>query len=173
MISSKLEKALNKHLNLELYSAYVYAGMAAHFETKSLPGFAHWMTIQVGEETAHAQKFYRYIIDIGGKVELDAIAKPPSDYDSVVAVFEDTVKHEVNVTKSIYKLVDLALSESHHATASFLQWFVTEQVEEEAVANDILQRVKMVAKSPEGLFLMDRELGARQASSAGGEGSAT
>lgn len=169
MISAKLEKALNKHLNLELYSAYVYAGMAAYFESKNLPGFANWMSIQVGEETAHAQKFYRYIIDIGGKVELDAIAKPPSDYDSVVAVFEDTVKHEVNVTKSIYKLIDLAQSESHHATVSFLQWFVTEQVEEESVANDILQRVKMVAKSPEGLFLMDRELGTRQPS-AGGSG---
>ena len=125
MISGKLEKALNKQINLELYSAYVYASIAAHFEHENLRGFANWMRIQVGEEATHAQKFYKYVTDVGGRVELDAIAKPPADFKSPVGVFELVLSHEQAVTKSIYKLVDLAQSESHHATATFLQWFVT------------------------------------------------
>ncbi len=163
MISSNLEKALNKHLNLELYSAYAYAAMAAYFENKNLNGFASWMKVQVSEEVVHAQKFYAYINDVGGRVTLDAIDKPSADFKSPLDVFKSALAHERKVTKAIYKLVDLANSESHHATSTFLQWFVTEQVEEEAVADDIVQRLTMVGESPEGLFLMDRELGARQA----------
>lgn len=161
MISGKLEKALNKHLNMELFSAYLYAAMAAYFEHKNLNGFANWMRIQAREEMGHALKFYTYIHDVGGRVELDAIAKPPVDYKSALAVFEDALGHEQTVTKAIYKLMDLALAESHHATSTFLQWFVTEQVEEEKVADDIVKRLQLVGNSPEGLFLMDRELGAR------------
>ncbi|MCC6699566.1 MAG: ferritin [Candidatus Hydrogenedentes bacterium] len=171
MISSSLEKALNKHLNLELYSAYVYAAMAAYFDSKNLKGFASWMKIQTGEEMAHAQKFYAYINDVGGRVVLDAIDKPADDYKSPSAAFKTALDHERKVTKAIYKLVDLAQGESHHATTTFLQWFVTEQVEEEAVADDIVKRLSMIGESPEGLFLMDRELGARQA--AGSAGSST
>ena len=173
MISGKLEKALNKHLNLELYSAYLYAAMAAYFEHKNLNGFAHWMRLQVQEEMVHATKFYAYIHDIGGRVELDGIAKPPADYKSPLAIFEDAYGHEQTVTKAIYKLMDLALAESHHATSTFLQWFVTEQVEEEKVADDIVKRLRLVGSSPEGLFMMDRELGARTVSAevaGGGEG---
>lgn len=166
MISKSLEKALNKHLNLELYSAYAYAAMAAYFENKNLNGFANWMKIQVSEEMVHAQKFYAYINDVGGRITLDAIDKPPADFKSPLAVFKDALAHERKVTKAIYKLVDLANGESHHATSTFLQWFVTEQVEEESVADDIVQRLTMVGDSPEGLFLMDRELGARQAAGA-------
>ena len=161
MISGKLEKALNKHLNLELFSAYLYAAMAAYFEHKNLNGFGNWMRIQFQEEMAHAAKFYDYVHDVGGRVELDAIAKPPSEYKSPLAVFEDALAHERNVTKAVYKLVDLAIGESHHATSTFLQWFVTEQVEEEKAADDIVKRLQLVGNSPEGLFMMDRELGQR------------
>ncbi len=168
MISAKLEKALNKQLNLELYSAYVYASIAAHFEHANLRGFANWMRVQVGEEAMHAQKFYKYITDVGGKVELEAIGKPPSDFKSPVGVFELVLEHEQSVTKCIYKLMDLAQGESHHATTTFLQWFVTEQVEEESTVTDILQRLKLVASSAEGIFLMDRELATRQAGPSAG-----
>jgi len=161
MISGKLEKALNKQLNMELFSAYLYAAMAAYFEHKNLNGFANWMRIQAREEMGHATKFYTYIHDIGGRVELEAIAKPPVDYKSPLAVFEDSRAHEGTVTKAIYQLMDLALAESHHATSTFLQWFVTEQVEEEKVADDIVKRLQLVAASPEGMFMMDRELAQR------------
>ncbi|GMV94318.1 MAG: bacterial non-heme ferritin [Candidatus Hydrogenedentota bacterium] len=161
MINSNLEKALNKQLNMELYSAYAYASMAAYFEFKNYNGFANWMRMQAAEEMDHAQKFYQYILNVGGRVVLDAIDKPPADFKSPLSVFKDALEHERKVTKAIYKLVDLANKESHHATSTFLQWFVTEQVEEEAVADNIVQRLSMVGDSPEGLFLMDRELGTR------------
>ncbi len=147
MISGKLEKALNKHLNMELFSAYLYAAMAAYFEHKNLNGFANWMRIQFQEEMAHAAKFYAYINDVGGRVELDAIAKPPVEYKSALAVFEDSLAHEQTVTKAIYKLMDLALSESHHATSTFLQWFVTEQVEEISSMTSLLQTIRHAGPS--------------------------
>ncbi len=162
MINSSLEKALNKQLNMELYSAYAYASMAAYFEHKNYNGFSTWMKTQAAEEMGHARKFYEYILNVGGRVQLDAIDKPPAEFKSPVSVFEGALEHERKVTKAIYKLVDLATKESHHATTTFLQWFVTEQVEEEAVADNIVQRLTMVGDSPEGLFMMDRELGARQ-----------
>jgi len=162
MIGSNLEKALNKQLNMELYSAYAYASMAAYFEYKNYNGFASWMRMQAGEEMDHAQKFYEYILNVGGLVVLEAIDKPPADFKTPASVFKGALDHERKVTKAIYKLMDLANAESHHATSTFLQWFVTEQVEEEAVADNIVQRLTMVGDSPEGLFLMDRELGARQ-----------
>jgi len=166
MLSGKLEKALNKQLNFELSSAYTYASMAAYFEHRNLNGYAHWMKLQAEEELLHAQKIYAYIHDVGGRVELDTIPKPPGDFKSPVQVFEEVLEHERAVTKAIYKIMDLAKDESHHATTAFLQWFVTEQVEEEKVADDILQRVKLVANSPEGMFLMDRELAQRQKATA-------
>jgi ferritin len=161
MINRNLEKALNKQLNVELYSAYAYASMAAYFEYKNFNGFASWMRMQVAEEMDHAQKFYRYILNVGGRVTLDAIDKPPADFKTPLSVFKGALDHERKVTKGIYKLMDLANSESHHATSTFLQWFVTEQVEEEAVADNIVQRLGTIGDSPEGLFLMDRELGTR------------
>lgn len=158
MPSKKMEKALNKQLNAELYSAYIYAAMGAYFESKSLEGFAHWMNMQCQEEVVHAQKFYKYINDANGRVILDAIAKPPVDFPSALKVFEETLKHEKYVTSLIHKLVDLARSESDHATESFLQWFVNEQVEEEATANRILDQLKLVGDGPQGLFMLDREM---------------
>ncbi len=156
-----MQDALNAQLNMELYSAYAYASMAAHFEHENLNGFSHWMQLQTAEETAHAQKFYQYINDAGGRVVLAAIDKPPAKFEGPVEVFQEVLEHEQLVTKSIYKLVDLANKESDHGTNSFLQWFVTEQIEEEAVADNILQRIKLVAKSPEGLFMMDQDLASR------------
>jgi ferritin len=157
-----MQKALNQQLNMELESAYTYASMAAYFEHENFNGFAHWMKLQVQEESAHAIKFYDYINDAGGRVVLTAIAAPPTEFGDPVDVFESVLKHEQEVTKAIYKLVDLAVKESDHGTNSFLQWFVSEQTEEESVADNILQRLKLVAKSPEGLFMMDQELGGRK-----------
>ncbi|MBN2311264.1 MAG: ferritin [Candidatus Hydrogenedentes bacterium] len=170
MISKKMEKALNKQINLELYSAYIYAAMAADFDAKNLPGFAQWMKAQTQEEVAHAMKFYGYVNEAGGRVVLDAIEKPPASYASPLKAFEASLKHERVVTKSIYHLVDLAKEESDHATSVFLQWYVAEQVEEEAHADAILQRLKMVGEAGHGILMIDRELGQRQSAPApGGE----
>ncbi len=166
MISPTMQDALNAQLNMELYSAYSYAAMAAHFEHENLNGFSHWMQLQVAEESAHAKKFYQYISDAGGRVVLAAIKAPPAEFEGPVEVFKEVLEHEQLVTKAIYKLVDLANKESDHGTNSFLQWFVTEQIEEEAAADNILQRLKLVAKSPEGLFMMDQDLASRKSEAA-------
>lgn len=161
MISKKMEKALNKQINLELYSAYIYAAMGAHLEAQDLEGFAQWMKAQTQEEVEHAMRMYHYVNEAGGTVVFDAIAKPQATYPSPVKVFEAVLKHEQLVTKSIYKLVDLAKSESDHATDAFLQWFVSEQVEEESNASAILGKLKRIGDSGQGLFMMDKELGGR------------
>ncbi|HOJ34455.1 MAG TPA: ferritin [Candidatus Hydrogenedentes bacterium] len=162
MASKKMEEALNKQLNAELYSAYLYFAMAAHFDNANLTGFAHWMKLQAKEESTHALKFYEYINEVGGKVVLDAIAKPPVDFGSPLQVFEEVLKHEKHVTALIYDLVKLARNESDYATENFLQWFVSEQVEEEAHATKIVEDLKMIADSKQALFMMDKHLGARQ-----------
>jgi ferritin len=167
MISKKMEKALNKQINLELFSAYVYAAMAADFENKNLGGFASWMKAQTQEEVGHAVRLSDYVNEQGGRVTLEAIDKPTATYETPLKAFETALKHEQLVTKSINKLVDLANQESDHATATFLQWFVSEQVEEESTADSIVQKLKLVGSSGPGLFMMDRELGQR-GSSAGG-----
>ena len=158
-----MQDALNAQLNMELYSAYVYASMAAYFEHQNLNGFSNWMQLQVQEETEHGKKFYDYLNDAGGRVILATIDAPPTEFGGPVEVFEGVLEHERLVTKAIYKLVDLAVEESDHGTNSFLQWFVAEQIEEEAVADNILQRLKLIAKSPEGLFMMDQDLATRRA----------
>ena len=161
MISKKMEKALNGQLNAELYSAYLYLSMAAYFESINLAGFANWMRVQNAEEQFHAMKFYDYIIGRGGRVTLSAIEAPPSDWDSPLAVFEATLTHEQKVTGLINNLVDLAIQEKDHATNTFLQWFVNEQVEEESSADKIVQQLKIIENTPGGMFMFDRELGQR------------
>lgn len=168
MISKKMEKAINKQINAELYSAYLYGAMAAFFDSKNLEGFANWMKAQAQEEVAHAMRFYSYVFDAGGTVVLDAIEKPPASFGSPVKAFEETLKHERLVTSLINKLVDLARSESDHATENFLQWFVAEQVEEEATADAILGKLKLIGDHPNGLFMMNEKLGARAAGGAAG-----
>ena len=164
MISKKMEKALNKQINLELFSAYIYAAMAMDFENKNLGGFASWMKAQTGEEVAHAVRLADYVNERGGRVTLEAIDKPPATYETPLKAFEAAFKHEQLVTKSIGKLVDLAIEESDHATAAFLQWFVSEQVEEEATADSVVQKLRLIGGAGHGIFMMDRELGQRGAS---------
>ncbi len=161
-MTERMEEALNKQLNAELYSAYMYLSMTAWFEAMNLDGFASWMKAQALEETEHAMKFYNFINERGGRVRLMPIEGPPTDWDSPVDVFEAAYKHEQRVTGLINDLVDLAIQEKDHATQIFLQWFVTEQVEEEASFSAILEKLRMVGESPGPLFMMDRELGQRR-----------
>ncbi len=163
-MTERMEDALNKQLNAELYSAYLYLSMTAWFEAKNLSGFANWMKAQSLEEIGHAMKFYRFINERGGRVKLMPIQGPPTDWKSPVEVFEEGYRHEQHVTQLINELMELAVQEKDHATQIFLQWFVTEQVEEEASFSSILERLKMVGDSPGPLFMMDRELGQRQVS---------
>ena len=161
MINTKMEEALNGQLNAELYSAYLYLSMAAYFESADLPGFATWMRVQKQEEQFHATKFYDYIIERGGRVTLRDIKAPPSDWDCPLAVFEATLEHEQKVTGLINDLVYLARQEKDNASEIFLQWFVTEQIEEENNVNRVLGQLKLVKDSPQALFMMDKEMGQR------------
>ena len=161
MLSKKMLDELNKQVNAELYSSYLYLSMAAYFESINLKGFANWMKIQAQEEVTHAMKFFDYINERGGRVTLDTIKKPPAEWKSPLDVFENTYKHEVNVTKMINSLVDLAIKEKDHATYNMLQWFVAEQVEEEASADAIRHQLKFIGKDGRGLLMLDRELSRR------------
>ncbi len=166
MISKKMEKAINEQINKELYSAYLYLAMAAQAQSMGLKGFANWFEIQYGEEVSHAMKFYEYVNEQGGRVLLDAIAKPPAEFRSVLAMFELTAKHEATVTASINALVDLAIKENDHATRSMLTWFVDEQVEEESNAQDLVNRLKMIKDSGSGILYLDGKLAKRKAGGA-------
>ncbi|HNR32963.1 MAG TPA: ferritin [Candidatus Hydrogenedentes bacterium] len=161
MINPKMEAAINKQINEELYSAYLYASMGNYFEGMNLGGFAHWMRLQTDEELAHARKFRDYVYERGGKVVLSEIKAPQSEWKSPLAAFEAAYKHECHISDCINKLVTLAEKESDHASKVFLAWFVEEQVEEEAHADGIVQRMKLAQGAPGALLMMDRELGAR------------
>ena len=161
MIPSKVEDAINTHINAELYSAYLYLSMAAYFETINLSGFANWMNVQFQEEQLHAMKFFNYLNERGGTVKLKAIDEPPSNWDSPLEVLKETLAHEVKVTGLINDLVILARAEKDIATDNFLRWFIDEQVEEEDNANKLVEQLKMIQSSPHALFMMDRELGQR------------
>lgn len=162
MISKKMEKALNEQINKELYSAYLYLAMAAQAENMGLKGFANWFTVQFHEEQGHALKFYEYVNEQGGRVELAAIKQPQTEFRSVLSMFEQTYKHEQFVTASIHALVDLAIKEGDHATRSMLTWFVDEQVEEEANDLEILGKLKMIGSSGSGLLYLDGKLAKRK-----------
>jgi len=161
MISSKMESALNKQMNNEFFSAYLYFSMAAASVGMGFKGIANWFTVQAKEETAHGMKFYKYLLDHSARVTLAAIPAPPDGYASVLAMFESALAHEQKVTKGIRDLADLAASEKDYATSIQLQWFITEQVEEEANATEIIQKMKMIEGSKGGLFMIDHELGKR------------
>ena len=162
MLSSTVQEAMNQQINAELYSAYLYLSMAANFEEGNLRGMAHWMQIQAKEEVGHAMKFFKYISERGGRVTLTAVAAPPTKWDSPQAVFQQAYQHECHVTSLINKLVELAGAEKDHASSVFLQWFVNEQVEEEANASEIVHHLGMVGDSKQGLLMLDRHLGQRQ-----------
>jgi len=161
MISKKLEKAINAQINKELYSEYLYLSMAAYFENLNLSGFANFMRVQVQEERFHAMKFFDYVLERGGKIELEQIDKPITEFKSAMEVFEKTVEHEQFVTSSINELMELAIKEKDHAAKSFLNWYVDEQVEEEATVEAILRKLKMINGEGNGLLMMDKELAAR------------
>jgi len=161
MISKKMQNAINGQINAELYSAYLYLSMSADFSSKNLPGFANWMKIQAQEELGHAMKLYNFIEERLGRVTLKAIDAPATQWDSPLAAFEQALKHEQKVTGLINKLVDQTIAENDHAARGFLQWFVDEQVEEEASADAIVQQLKLMKGAPGGLFMLDKELGRR------------
>ncbi|GBD88760.1 ferritin [bacterium BMS3Abin03] len=163
MISKKIQDALNKQINAEFYSSYFYLSMSAYFESEDLQGFSQWFRVQANEEYAHAMKIFDYISQIGGEVKLMEIKGPKTDWGSFLEVFQDTFEHEQKVTKSINELLDLSITEKDHATVNFLQWFVSEQIEEEATAQQIVKKMEMIGDSKSGLFMLDRELGSRVA----------
>ena len=161
MLSERMMGALNEQINKEIYSAYLYLSMSAHSTFVGLKGFANWFMVQYQEEMLHTMKIYDYINDQGGKVTLKDVAQPPTEFGSPLEMFEKTLEHEKFVTKRINNLVDLAIEEKDHASNIFLQWFVTEQIEEEANDNEIISKLKLVGKDGNGLFMIDRELAAR------------
>lgn len=161
MLSPKMQSALNAQINAEYYSAYLYLSMAAHCEAGNLKGFGNWFRVQNLEEMVHVEKFFAYVLDRKGRVELTAIQGPPTTWASPQAVFEAALAHEQLVSELIGKLVDLARAENDHSTYNFLQWFVTEQVEEEANADGVLEQLKLADNAPATLFMLDRELATR------------
>lgn len=161
MISAKMTKALNEQINKELFSAYYYFSMAVYLQDKNLSGLAGFMKAQAAEETGHAMKFNSYINEQGGRVILEAIEKPRAEFDSPQQIFELGLEHEKLVTKSIYSLVSLAIEEKDYATTAFLNWFVTEQVEEEATMDSIVNKFKLAGGQGHSLLMLDSQLGQR------------
>ena len=161
MLSEKMEKSLNDQINAEMYSAYLYLSMSAYFQSISLSGFAGWMRVQAQEEMVHAMKIYDFVNERCGRVILESIEGPQTEWDSPLAVFEAVYQHEQKVTGLINNLMELAQEVRDHATNIFLQWFVTEQVEEEDSANDVVQKIKLMGDARGGIFMLDRELGQR------------
>jgi len=161
MLSEKMVDALNRQINNEIYSAYLYMSMSAYSAYIGLKGFSNWFMVQYREEMVHAMKIYDYINEQGAQVKLMAIKEPPASFSSPLDMFEKTLEHEKFITESINELVDLAASEKDHATEIFLHWFVTEQVEEEANDMEIITKLKLIGEQGSGLFMIDKELAAR------------
>ena len=168
MISNTIQNALNGQLNAELYAAYHYLAMSAYFQSTNMDGFATWMRTQAQEELMHAMKIYDFVNEREGEVELQEVKAPPMKWGGPLAVFQNAYEHEKGVTGQIHALVDLSLEERDHATNTFLQWFVTEQVEEEVTASDIVHKLRLVGNDGNGLFLLDRDMGQRSPEEAEG-----
>ena len=161
MLSEKLQDAMNEQMNKELYSAYLYLSMSAYSEAENLPGFAGWMRAQAQEEVTHAMRLYDYVNARGGRVVLKAIEMPPPVWKSPVEMFQQVLEHERKVTGMINRLYEVALKENDYAAQIELQWFITEQVEEEESAAQVVEQLKRVFEQPMGLFMLDRRLGER------------
>jgi len=161
MIGEKMQSAINKQINAELYSSYLYLSMSAYFSTENLAGFANWMRVQAQEELMHAMKFFDFINERGGKVTVEKIDQPAVKWENPKAVFQNVLDHEIHVTKLINDLVNLAIEEKDHASNIFLQWFITEQIEEEASAEEVLTKLKMIGTDATALYMLDKELAAR------------
>jgi len=161
MLKEKVLNALNKQINAEMHSAYLYLSMSAYFEDKGLSGFANWMKVQYKEELSHALKIFDYVNERNGRVVLEPIAGVPIEFEGTIDVFEKTLEHEQKVTQMIDELMDVAVADSDHATQSFLQWFVDEQVEEEANVNELLDNLRLIDGQGNGVFMLNRELQSR------------
>lgn len=161
MITKEMEEALNNQLNVEFYSSYLYLSMSAYFKNQNLSGFASWMQVQAQEELTHAMKVYNFIIERGGMVELKKVNEPKKEWKSPKDVFQDSLSHERGISEKINNLISLSNEKKDNATNIFLQWFVTEQVEEEATADEILKKLELIGDNTGGLFMLDRELAQR------------
>ncbi len=164
MISKTMQDAIDVHIQVEMYSANLYLSMSAYCESINFKGFAHWLRVQSQEEMHHAMKFFDYLTDRGGRVLLGAIEQPPQEFKSPRDVFEQTLEHEKKITAKIYRLYEMAMSEKDYATQSMLQWFISEQVEEEARASEIVEKLRMIGESSNAIFMVDKEVGKRAAS---------
>jgi len=162
MINKKMQDALNKQINEEMYSSYLYLAMSAHCEHEGFKGAAHWLKAQAQEENGHAMKLYGYILEQGGQVDLAAIQKPEGPFGGLQDVFEKTLKHEQHITACIHRLAETAVQEKDFATQNLLQWFVNEQVEEEANAGEIVTKLKLSGGQGPGLLFIDGQLGGRK-----------
>lgn len=162
MIDKGTQQALNQQLKEEMYSSYLYLAMSAYLEGNNFRGMATWMRVQAQEEYSHAMKFFDYVHERGGTVTLLALEQPQAEWPSILAAFKAAAAHERSITKKIHALVDKASTEKDHATLNFLQWFVKEQVEEEATVDAIVKRLEAVGDSPAGLYHLDHDLGKRE-----------
>lgn len=162
MITKNMEEALNGQINKEFYSAYLYLAMSAYCNKINLPGAEHWFRMQYDEEAIHMAKMFDYVMQHGGEAHLLQIDKPPLNFGTILDVFEASLAHEQAVTKWINELLDIAVQERDHATQVFLQWFITEQVEEEANVGDIVQRIKLAGDNGGALMMLDDKLALRQ-----------
>ena len=161
MLSKKMAAALNKQIQEELFSSYLYLSMSAHFSDMGLEGFANWMSVQEKEERDHAMKIYNYMLSQGAKIKLLKIEEPQHEWKTPLEMFQAGLKHEQHITKCINDLVDIAEKEKDRATFNFLQWYIDEQVEEEENANGILDKLNLIKNSSDGLFMLDKELAQR------------
>jgi len=161
MLKEKVLKAINQQINNEYYSAFLYLSMSAWFQGKGFQGLANWMFIQYQEELSHGNKFFRYVNERGSQVVLKPIAQVETDFQSVLSVFERALEHEQFVTDSIHKIMDVAIEEKDYATQSFLKWFIDEQVEEEAHAGEIVDKLRMINGHINGIFMLDHQMGKR------------
>lgn len=161
MISKIMQDAMNDQINKELFSSYLYLSMAAYFEDRNLPGFAHWMRIQEAEEREHAMKLYDFLLERGGKVTLKAIDAPKTEWVSTLEVAEEVAAHEAKVTASIHSLYETALKEKDYSAQVMLQWFISEQVEEEKNAAEIVANLKLIEERGTAVLMLDHRLSKR------------
>ncbi|MEI8377843.1 MAG: ferritin [bacterium] len=158
MLNKRIEKIINEQINAETYSSYLYLAMSAYCSELGLAGFANWLKIQAKEELFHADFMFNYLIERNGRVVLESIEKPPVQWNNVIEIFEETLKHEQYISSRINDILNAALEEKDHATASFYKWFIDEQVEEEATATDVLSKLKLTKAEGSALFFMDQEM---------------
>lgn len=158
MLNKDLQDAINTQIRNEYYSSYLYLSMSAYCESKNFPGFSSWLRRQSNEELAHAMRLFDYMLDRDGRVVLDTIDQPPSEFGTLLEMFEDVLEHEKEVTAMINKLYELSLANNDHASAVELQWFIQEQVEEEKSASDLVEHLKMAGDNSAALLMLDREL---------------